>query len=188
MRTFKKNPYVLWIKWKFVNLVILRVSCMWNLSLFFFQKKTHYAAYILYFERLVIIIEYHIFAFMRFVTANINVVKAQILDLVTIFVRSVGGLKSMYLTTMLFWTIGICRHASAASERETGLVIIKDDMSLSCASEASWSPNLQHSFCLSYGTMRLTFHCVFQEIIRPYVVFIRCKFKRARHINNKDAW
>ena len=68
----------------------------------FFQKKAHYAAYILYFEPLVIIVEYHIFAFMRFVTANINVVKAQILDLVTIFVRSVGGLKSMYLTTMLF--------------------------------------------------------------------------------------
>ena len=58
-----------------------------------------------------------------------------------ILVHIASDLESMYFTAMLFWTINICKYAIAASEGDNSLVIISDDMNLSCASEARWSPN-----------------------------------------------
>lgn len=60
------------------------------------------------------------------------------LDLVTILIRSASDLESMYLTTMLFWTISICKHGTTG---DTDLTIISVDIYLSCVSKAPWSPN-----------------------------------------------
>jgi hypothetical protein len=50
---------------------------------------------------------------------------------VTIFVRSVGGFESTYITALLFITIGTCKYVNAASEGAIGFAIIRDDMSCS---------------------------------------------------------
>ncbi len=63
-----------------------------------------------------------------------------ILDLVTIFVRKLGGFESTYFTPTFFDMIGICKHERVASVGDTCLVVIIANINWSYKGVASTNP------------------------------------------------
>jgi hypothetical protein len=65
---------------------------------------------------------------------------SSILDLVTIFVRKLGGFESTYFTPTLFDMIGICKHERVASVGDTCLAVMVADINWSYKGVASINP------------------------------------------------
>jgi len=53
----------------------------------------------------------------------------------------------MYLTILLFLTIGICRQVSAAFIRKTSFLIIREEMNCNYVSNTSFKPKRFDFFC-----------------------------------------